>query len=204
MSAQPQDRLDRAAVKAALRAELLARRRELSAEARTDADRAIGAAALAAPAIARATRVAAYISTGTEPGTRALLDALAARGADVVVPALQADGDLDWVRWSGHGDLLAGARGTVEPDGARLGLDALSLAEVILVPGLGVDRAGHRLGRGAGSYDRALRRAHPAALVAVVLYAHEILDSVPAEEHDIAVAAALTPRGLVGFSPRGS
>lgn len=204
MSAQPRGRDDRAATKAALRADLIARRRDLASEALDCADREIAAAALAAPAITGATRLAAYISTGTEPGTRALLDALVARGIRVVVPALRADADLDWVRWTGPADLLPGARGTLEPDGPRLGPDALGLAEVILVPGLGVDRAGHRLGRGGGSYDRALRRANPAALVAVVLHSHEVLDSIPAEAHDIVVSAALTPQGLLEFPPRQS
>ena len=47
--------------------------------------------------------------------------------------------------------------GLLEPDGERLGVDAIATADVVLVPGLAVAADGMRLGRGGGSYDRALR-----------------------------------------------
>ncbi len=64
------------------------------------------------------------------------------------------------------------------------------------MPGLAADRDGHRLGRGGGSYDRVLRRAHPAALIAVVLYPDEIVDTVPVRGHDAEVHAVLDPAGV--------
>ncbi|MGQ0624176.1 MAG: 5-formyltetrahydrofolate cyclo-ligase [Sporichthyaceae bacterium] len=202
MSAQPRGPLTPAAAKAALRADALARRRARSGEQLLAVEDRLSTAALGAPVIAAATQVAAYVSTGTEPGTRTLLNALTAGGAAVIVPVLREDADLDWVAWSATGDLRPGPRGTLAPDGPRLGPGALAIAQVILVPGLGVDRAGNRLGRGGGSYDRALRRADPGALVAVVLYEGEIVDRVPAAAHDVGVHAALTPAGLVRLAER--
>ena len=57
---------------------------------------------------------------------------------------------------------------------------------MVLVPALAVDRAGNRLGRGGGSYDRALARVGPLIPVIALLYDDELLDQVPAEQHDIA------------------
>lgn len=75
---------------------------------------------------------------------------------------------------------------------------AVASADVVLVPAVAVDRTGVRLGRGGGSYDRALARVGPAILTAALLYDGELVDSVPAEPHDQRVRAVVTPaRGLV-------
>ncbi|MBT3095682.1 5-formyltetrahydrofolate cyclo-ligase, partial [Streptomyces sp. CBG30] len=66
--------------KASLRRELLAARALLSTEDVTAAATALASRALALPELADARTVAAYVSVGREPGTRALLDALRERG----------------------------------------------------------------------------------------------------------------------------
>ena len=58
---------------------------------------------------------------GREPGTRALIDALHARGVRVLLPVLLADNDLDWAVYAGPEHLLPAGRGLLEPDGERLG-----------------------------------------------------------------------------------
>ncbi len=52
-----------------------------------------------------------------------------------------------------------------------------------------------RLGRGGGSYDRALARVGPAILTIALLYDGELVDTLPAEPHDQRVRAAATPSG---------
>lgn len=182
------------AAKTDLRALILGRRRarspaELAAAADAIRDRAV-------EALAPAPTVALYASTGTEPGTRPLLAALHERGTRVLLPVLLPDLDLDWAAYTGATFLNPGPRGTLTPAGPRLGPEALSEAVLVFVPGLAADRAGHRLGRGGGSYDRALRRISPTALVAVVLYDDELVDEVPVRGHDAPVHAVLTPAGL--------
>ncbi|MCX5211164.1 5-formyltetrahydrofolate cyclo-ligase [Kitasatospora sp. NBC_00240] len=190
--------------KAELRTRLLAERRAGSARSREAAAAALAghAAGLAEPG----QTVAAYVSVGAEPGTGPLLDALAERGVRVLLPVLLADNDLDWARYEGPDALAPATRGLLEPTGPRLGPDAVTAASVVLLPGLAVDRHGLRLGRGGGSYDRVLARlaragAHP--LLATLLYEGELLDSVPAEPHDLPVDAAVTPSGVHRLGPRG-
>ncbi|WP_405018943.1 5-formyltetrahydrofolate cyclo-ligase [Kitasatospora sp. NBC_00070] len=183
--------------KAGLRSRLLAERRELSPERR---EHAAARLATHAGSLARAGQtVAAYVSVGAEPGTRPLLDALRAGGVRVLLPVLLADNDLDWAEYRGPESLAPAARGLLEPTGPRLGPDAVCEAALVLLPGLAVDRLGIRLGRGGGSYDRVLarltrRRAEP--LLATLLYDTELLDTVPAEPHDLPVHAAVTPSGV--------
>ncbi|MBU7598459.1 5-formyltetrahydrofolate cyclo-ligase [Streptomyces sp. P38-E01] len=188
--------------KRALRAELLAVRRKLTPDdVRMRAER-LAAAAARWDRLAAAQTVAAYVSVGTEPGTRALLDALRERGVRVLLPVLLSDNDLDWAAYEGPGRLLPAGRGLLEPAGERLGAEAVVDAEVVLLPGLAVDRSGLRLGRGGGSYDRVLARlaaadADPALVV--LLYDDEVLARVPAEPHDRPVHAVVTPSGLLQF-----
>lgn len=189
--------------KAVLRLQLLAARALLSSHDAEAAAERLGRGALELPELAGASTVAAYVSVGREPGTRALLDLLRARGTRVLLPVLLPDNDLDWAAYEGPERLAKAGRGLLEPTGPRLGPDAVCEADVVLLPGLAVDERGMRLGRGGGSYDRVLARlaradAHPALVV--LLYANEVVARVPEEPHDHPVHAVVTPQGARRFT----
>ncbi|MET8980534.1 5-formyltetrahydrofolate cyclo-ligase [Streptomyces sp. NPDC004539] len=186
-----------------LRRELLAARAELTPDELRESAVALAGRALELPELAHARTVAAYVSVGSEPGTPALLDALRARGVRVLLPALLPDNDLDWGVYDGEGSLVSvrhGARmALLEPSGERLGPDAVTGADAVLLPGLAVDARGMRLGRGGGSYDRVLarlERAGAGAALVVLLYDGEVVGRVPAEGHDRPVHAVVTPSGV--------
>ena len=150
--------------------------------------------------------VAAYVSTGSEPPTRPLIDALHAAGVRVLLPVLCTDGDLDWAAYEGPDALRPSAvRSRLEePAGRALGRGSVADAGVVLVPALAVDRSGRRLGRGGGSYDRALLRAGAEARLVAVLHDGEVLDDVPAEPHDVPVDAVLLPGGYAALNRSAS
>ncbi|MER7406636.1 5-formyltetrahydrofolate cyclo-ligase [Streptomyces sp. NPDC000070] len=195
--------------KRSLRRDLLAVRNRLTADDLRETSAALAGRALELPELARAGTVAAYVSVGSEPGTRALLDALRARGVRVLLPVLLPDNDLDWGLYEGEDSLArvqhGGRMALFEPTGERLGPDAVTTADAVLLPGLAVDTRGMRLGRGGGSYDRVLARleragARPALVV--LLYDTEVVEFVPAEPHDRPVRAVVTPSGVRRFGPR--
>ncbi|MBM0125367.1 5-formyltetrahydrofolate cyclo-ligase [Pimelobacter simplex] len=190
------------AAKVAARDQLLTARRRRSLTEVGAAARAIAEHLLAAPEVRRAATVAAYVSVGTEPGTTALLDLLVDAGKRVILPVLQPDNDLDWAAYHGPTSLAPARRGLLEPVGRPLGYDAVATADVVLVPGLAVSTDGMRLGRGGGSYDRALARVPVGTFTCVLVYVDEVLPDVPAEPHDRPVTAAATPGGVLRFSPR--
>jgi len=186
------------AAKSDLRVATLARRSAMDPGARAAAARSLRDAVLAVPELEMAGTVAAYVSIGTEPDTRGLLLALWKRGTYVLLPRLRPDNDLDWASYEGPDSLVPGPHGLLEPSEPPRGPDAVSSADVVLVPALAVDRRGTRLGRGGGSYDRALARVGPAILTAALVYDGELVDALPAEPHDRHVRAAVTPsEGLV-------
>jgi len=180
--------------KAELRARLLARRSALAADQRTAAGRLIRDAVLAAPQVQMAGTIAAYYSIGAEPDTHGLVYALWKRGSYVLLPVLRPDGDLDWASYEGPDSLVAGPRGLREPGEPPRGVDAVARADAVLVPALAVDAAGRRLGRGGGSYDRALARVGPLIPLIALVYDEELIEHVPAEAHDIPVRATASPR----------
>jgi 5-formyltetrahydrofolate cyclo-ligase len=137
-------------------------------------------------------QVAAYAAVRDEPPTRPLLDRLTAAGVRVLLPVVDGAG-LSWAAYTGWEELRRSDRGLLEPAPPRSDLGA-EAADVVLVPALGVDRAGHRLGRGAGYYDRALTSVPTSRLVAVV-FDDELVDVLPVEPHDVDVGAALLPLG---------
>ncbi|HZC73583.1 MAG TPA: 5-formyltetrahydrofolate cyclo-ligase [Jatrophihabitans sp.] len=172
-----------AAEKARLRAELLAAR-----AARSIPDLEWARAAIRGHVLDRVGGmhcVASYVPLRTEPGSLELLAALDARGVTVLVPVLLPDRDLDWARWSADGP------------GNPLGVDAVQTAGLVLVPALAVAEDGTRLGRGGGSYDRALARCAGTADVAALLFEGEVVPRLPRDPWDVPVPAVVTPEGWV-------
>jgi 5-formyltetrahydrofolate cyclo-ligase len=189
-----------AEAKAALRGRVLENRSLLDVRALSDAAHRLRDVLLAAPEIAAAGRIAAYVSVGREPGTGPLLEELSAREVEILLPILLPDGDLEWAPYTGPAGLVSATRGLLEPVAPALGSGAVTGADAVLVPALAVDRHGTRLGRGAGSFDRALARVAGRIFTCAVLHDGEILDMpVPRELHDVPVSAAATPAGLHRF-----
>ncbi|TCN35248.1 5-formyltetrahydrofolate cyclo-ligase [Kribbella orskensis] len=178
--------------KAALRQQLLdARRASASASGQ-----GLLAVAREQAEVVAARRIALYVSMSPEPQTGPLIDWLLVSGREVLLPVLYADNDLGWGLAPGAADLVPGRHGLSEPP-VDLGADAITSAELVICPALAVDLSGVRLGRGGGSYDRALARVSPGTPVWAVVHEREILDSLPADPHDRPVHAALTPTRLV-------
>ncbi len=177
--------------KAALRSRLRAELKTLSPEARAaSADLCARTRNSAVWENARA--VLLFFPVASEPDISPLLtDALAA-GKLLALPRFNAAANayeavrvLDPVR-----ELVVGPFQVQEPVAACpvVGLNRLDLA---LVPGLGFDAGGHRLGRGKGHYDRLL--AGFTGMKIGVAFDFQIVDEVPCEPHDIALDAVVSP-----------
>lgn len=139
--------------------------------------------------------VAIYRSLPTEPPTEVLAETLHRRGVRVIVPELLPDKDLDWHELRADGS-----------QGPGLGLEGITAAVVIVVPALAVDHSGTRLGQGGGSYDRALARRNPDALIIAVVNDDEYAAwPLPHNAHDVPVKAVITAgRGLTPIAGSGS
>ena len=187
--------------KAALRRRLLAARARLSPDERAAAGRALRDAILELPQVQMAGTIAAYYSLASEPDSHGLVYALWKRGSYVLLPLLRPDADLDWASYEGPDSLRPGPRGLAEPGEPPRGPDAIARADLVLVPALAVDRGGVRLGRGGGSYDRALARVGLQVPTIGLLYDGELLDKVPAASHDQRVRLVARPSAGITSLP---
>jgi len=175
--------------KSARRAHFLSDRRSLSVTVRAGFDAAVVQLVDSLVRGGAARLVAAYAPLHGEPGGDGLLPALRAAGVDVLLPVLRDDLDLDWALH--NGTLRPGRFGLSEPTGRAAEIQE---ADLVLVPALAVDVHGNRLGKGGGSYDRALARV--TAPTIALLYPGERIDALPAEPHDRPVSGA-----VVGYEP---
>lgn len=197
-----------ATTKAGLRRSILRARRQVPAERHRAEAEALRRHVLAlAPA---GTTVCAYVPVGSEPGARDSLDALVAADVRVLLPlAREHDGTPQPLRWGEYrvGELVEAPFGLREPASPWLPPEAIGQASLVCVPALAVDRAGVRLGRGAGFYDRSLHLASPTAALVAVVRDVELVERLPGEAHDVSMTHALTPRlglvrlGTAGISP---
>lgn len=129
--------------------------------------------------------VTLYESLPVEPPTEALLAALREAGIRVLLPITLPDLDLDWFAAD-------------DPERAPLGKDAIAQADLVLTPGLSVDRHGTRLGQGGGCYDKALPRRARGIRVHTLLHPGELSEeSLPREVHDMPVDGVVTAEGRV-------
>lgn len=187
MSDQGEDRYS----KREWRTRLLSARRLVPSAQRAEEANALAAAIDSIPG----DPVCCYLPVGTEPGSLAMITALA--GRQVLLPVVTGVAPLDWAVYDGT--LADGPFGLREPSGPRLGPSAIGQAALVLVPALAVDRFGTRLGRGGGHYDRSLPLARPGTPLVAVVRDDEVVDELPAEPHDVRMTGVLTPRR--GFRP---
>lgn len=191
-----------ASTKAQLRAAILSARGAVPADLRRAETEALSQclADLARPG----ETICAYVPVGTEPGALAMLDAIVAAGAEVLLPVARQDphGTPRPLLWGEYrrGRLVDADFGLREPPAPWLPADAIGTASTIVVPALAVDRAGVRLGRGAGFYDRSLTRADPSARLIAMVRDDELVERLAGESHDVPMTNALTPTyGLVAL-----
>lgn len=180
------------ASKAALRAEALARRSRVT-EAQAKAFPVHLAEAGGAFAAERGAKLAsAFWSIKDEVATLPLLEGLAAREIATALPVMRGFGKpLEFRLWAPGAPLAEAKWGIREP------LPAPEVfPDLVFVPLLAFDRAGNRLGYGAGFYDRTLARLRQRQQIAAVgvAYAVQEFAAIPAESYDQKLDYVLTDR----------
>ncbi|WP_079544978.1 5-formyltetrahydrofolate cyclo-ligase [Bradyrhizobium lablabi] len=183
--------------KADLRAAALATRDALSGENRAAAADAIASRGLPL-ALPQGAVVAGYSPIRSEIDPGPLLRKLESLGARLALPAINARGQsLKFRLWHPGDRLLSGPLGILEPSPAA----AEIIPDILLVPLAAFDRAGHRIGYGAGHYDRTLAQLRKSRSVTAIglAFASQEVAVVPALQHDVALDYVLTESKILDF-----
>ena len=138
--------------------------------------------------------VMAYMACRGELSLKKAIERVWADKKTLVLPRCEADGIMTARRVASLNDLSPGAYGLLEPGASCEIMDPAQI-DLILVPGVAFDRAGHRLGQGAGYYDRFLLKTQ--AVRVGMCHDFALLDHVPAMEHDIPMDYVMTPGSAV-------
>lgn len=195
--------------KRALRARLLARRGAQEPAAVAAASSALRHNLLTHPAWLGARGLAAFVGVRGEAHTRPLLHATLEAGKRLWLPRVLGGGHMRFWPVDDLSTLVEGRMGLLEPPGLdpSLGRPAPGPedgVDLVLVPGLGFDRHGGRIGFGAGHYDRAfgerLRQGLPMPTLCG-LCLHDFLDPdgerIPMAAHDLRMAMVVSDQAVV-------
>ncbi|MBX4959484.1 5-formyltetrahydrofolate cyclo-ligase [Rhizobium lentis] len=186
-------------LKAQLRTERLAARDAIAPGARISKSLAMADHAGEAVAFEAGTIISGFLPIRSEADLRPLMARFATRGARLCVPAILDRQTIVFRELAEGVPLIATGFGTVGPGAEAAILDP----EIMLVPLSAFDSRGHRIGYGAGHYDRAISRLrekgmHP-KLIGIAFDCQEVAH-VPDEPHDISLDAILTESGLRFFA----
>jgi 5-formyltetrahydrofolate cyclo-ligase len=187
-------------LKAELRNERLALRDAISVEDRITKGLVMAESGGERIVLKPGTVISGFLPIRTEADIRPLMDRLAQRGARVCVPVILDRQTIVFRELAADEPLVSSGFGTIGP-----GPDAAILdPDILLVPLSAFDRTGHRIGYGAGYYDRAIERLWQKGLdpqlIGIAFDCQEV-PSVPAEPHDVRLDAILTESGYSVFSP---
>lgn len=148
-----------------------------------------------------AKRVAVYAANDGELDPSMLISTLHRAGKTVVLPVMGKDKRLTWRRWRSE-PLMRNRVGIAEPSRYTPRIPTRTL-ELVFVPLVAFDDAGHRLGRGGGYYDATFVHAEPRPKL--VGLAHEVQHAaeLPREHWDVRLDAVITERRIYVFAPKG-
>jgi 5-formyltetrahydrofolate cyclo-ligase len=188
---------DYLATKARLREESMARRDAMSPGERAAASEVI--AERAEPVIAgEGPRIVSfYWSMRSECDPRPLINRLRRRGMAVALPCMTKEG-IVFRQWNEGVPLHPATFGTSEPPPTAPAVNP----DFIVLPLLGFDRLGNRLGYGKGHYDRAIAalraKGHRPGLLGIAFAIQEV-PSLPAQSHDVRLHWIATENGVLSF-----
>ena len=175
------------------------RRRAVDAAARGLLGERMAVHFFSVPELAAARTVLLYAATAAEAPTEPLARRLRAAGRTVCLPRLVPGrpGEMEAVPVLDWEALVPGPfQGILEPPPEWPAIDPQRL-DAVVVPGLGFDRAGRRLGQGGGYYDRLLARLPRRVFRVGWAYAVQVVDALPADPHDQGVDMVITEDGVL-------
>ncbi|ANB16998.1 5-formyltetrahydrofolate cyclo-ligase [Dokdonella koreensis] len=190
----------------ALRAQLRARRRAVAARERIAAAEAVGRSLGELADFLTDTRVGGYWAVDGELSLHAILPGLRERGQRYHLPVVHADRRLRFAEWTAGTAVVPNRYGIPEPQAGEADLLAPHKLDLVLVPLLGFDRAGNRLGYGGGWYDRSFawlrERDEPGdTLLVGVAHSAQELERIEPQPWDVRLDYVATERELIDCWP---
>jgi 5-formyltetrahydrofolate cyclo-ligase len=138
-----------------------------------------------------------YISHGSEVDTTFMRRLAREMGLTVCAPRSRpGDHHMQFHILPEDEPFSSGPYGILQP-ADDLPLADLSKPSVVIVPGVGFDRHGNRLGFGEGYYDRWLAGDGKGLPTVALAYNEQIVEAIPVKIHDIPVQFVVTDKEII-------
>lgn len=149
---------------------------------------------------ADARTVTAYMSYRNEVSTEAFIRTCLSQGKRVAIPKVRKVPDLALELYEVKDvdkDVIPGYKGIPEPNASVLEAVDPQDIDLAVIPGLAFNHDRHRIGYGAGFYDRFLATLRPDCLKIGIAYQMQLTSQIAAEKHDIAMDMVITENGII-------
>lgn len=181
-----------------IRKEILKRRDGIPHEIKTVKNALIKQRLFMLPEFINARTVSFYASFRSEVETLSMIKESLEMGKRVVVPKVDKEGHrLRLYEIKNMNELSPGYMGIPEPSLPDERLVNIDDIDLVIIPGVGFDYSGNRLGYGAGYYDILLSDMKGKALYIALAYEEQLIDSIPSEMHDVKVDMIITDRQVI-------
>ena len=183
-----------------MRTRLRQQRRALSAQEVSDKSQQITARLVSCPIFRNAQTVILYSPNESEVETDGLWQNAHSQGKRVYYPRITPDkSEIEFVLRGDGDSLIPGVFDILIPPGEEL-LWRVATTDLVLTPGVGFDRLGHRLGRGRGYYDRAFRAVLAKAVRVGLAYETQMVAHIPSDPNDESMDYLVTEKQLIQCS----
>ena len=184
--------------KRVLRKQLLGIRSEMNEQVRVEKSEKIVHQLINSPFYHEAKCIFSFVPFGHEVNIRRFLEYSVFEGRTVAIPkTLSERKEIEPYRFQKWDNLTKGHFGILEPNEHITDKVERDEIDLMIMPGVGFDRTGGRLGYGGGYYDRFLAGLKQIPLLVGVCFQEQITDQLPMEEHDYRVHAVVTDQVVI-------
>jgi len=185
-------------MKRAIRKEILKKRDEISPDIKSVKNALIKERLFSLPEFIAAKTVFFYASFRSEVETLSMIKESLKIGKRVVLPRVDKKRHrLMLYEIKDISELSHGYMGIPEPSLSGERLVSLDDIKLVIIPGAAFDYSGNRLGYGAGYYDILLSEGERKIPVIALAYEEQLVDSIPAETHDVKVDMIVTDKSVI-------
>ena len=176
-------------------------------ENKDELSRRIVGAFMALPEFAVAETVMFYVDVRSEVRTRSELPAALDSGKTIIVPWCNEQGELELFRLDSMDELEVGMYRILEPKKELRSLSEKQVPveslDLVMVPGVGFDRRGARMGHGKGYYDKLLEHARKDTPLIALAFECQLFEEIPVADHDIFMDKIITEDAVYACRGRG-
>ena len=181
-----------------MRRTILAKRGQISDETRRMKSKLIVERLLQHPLYQQCQYLFTFVPFGHEVNIRPLIEQAKKDGKKVAIPHVDTvRKEMTIYQFEGWDRLVPGVYGILEPDPLQSQKVIPDHLDLILVPGVGFDRKGGRLGYGGGFYDRFIAKFSASPFLLAPCFAEQMVDQIPLEQHDFRVDFVITDREII-------